>query len=321
MNAKTALITGIGGQDGAYLAQFLLGKEYKVIGTSRDAEIGSFHSLHQLGIRDRVQIVSMAPNDFKSTLTVLANTKPHEIYHLAGQTSVGLSFGQPSETVDSILHGTLNILEAMRFLALQSKFYHASSSECFGDTKGLAADETTPFNPVSPYGVAKSAAHWIVRNYREGHGMFATNGILFNHESALRPSRFVTQKIVSAAHRISKGSKELLSLGNLHVSRDWGWSPEYVDAMWRILQSETPDDFVIATGESQSLQYFCQQTFQYFGLDWADYVRIDSNLKRSNEIPWSQGNATKAYETLGWRADKKIDDIIQLLCAAQISKN
>jgi GDPmannose 4,6-dehydratase len=220
MKSKTALITGIGGQDGAYLAQFLLEKKYTAIGTSRDAEIGSFHPLHQLGIRDRVQIVSMAPNDFKSTLTVLANTKPDEIYHLAGQSSVGLSFGQHSETVDSILHGTLNILEAMRFLALQTKFYHASSSESFGDTKGSAADESTPFNPVSPYGVAKSAAHWIVRNYRDGHGMFAANGILFNHESTLRPSRFVTQKIVSAARRIAHGSKEMLRLGDLSVTRD-----------------------------------------------------------------------------------------------------
>lgn len=179
---KTALITGIGGQDGVYLARFLLGKGYVVFGTSRDAGASSFSSLARLGIIGQVSLLSMAPHDFKSTLTVIAKVKPDEIYHLAGQTSVGLSFEQPSETIESITIGTLNILEALRFLKLPAKLYHASSSECFGDTQGALADEHTLFNPVSPYAVAKAAAHWLVRNYREAHAMFAVNGILFNHE-------------------------------------------------------------------------------------------------------------------------------------------
>jgi GDPmannose 4,6-dehydratase len=219
---KTALITGIGGQDGAYLAQLLASKGYKVFGTSRDAGVSRFDSLARLGIHGRVNLLSMAPNDFKSTLTAISKARPDEIYHLAGQTSVGLSFEQPSETIESITIGTLNILEALRFLGLPAKFYHASSSECFGDTGGAPADEHTSFNPVSPYAVAKSAAHWLVRNYREAHKMFATNGILFNHESDLRPARFVTQKVVQAAYRISCGSTEKLTLGDLSISRDWG---------------------------------------------------------------------------------------------------
>lgn len=312
---KTALITGIGGQDGAYLAQLLLNKGYAVWGTSRDAGVSGFGSLARLGIIGQVKLLSMAPHDFKSTLTVISKVQPDEIYHLAGQTSVGLSFEQPSETIDSITIGTLNILEALRFLKLPAKFYHASSSECFGDTGGVPADENTSFNPVSPYAVAKSAAHWLVRNYREAHNMFAVNGILFNHESELRPERFVTQKVVRAAYRISQGSTEKLTLGALCISRDWGWAPEYVEAMWLMLQAEQANDFVIATGQTNSLQDFVAQTFACFGLDWIQHVEHDDQLMRPNEIAWSQGNPEKARQLLGWQATKHMSDVIKILCS------
>ncbi|HZW86474.1 MAG TPA: GDP-mannose 4,6-dehydratase [Gallionella sp.] len=314
---KTALITGIGGQDGAYLAQLLVSKGYKVFGTSRDAGASRFDSLVRLGIASQVNLLSMAPNDFKSTLTAISKASPDEIYHLAGQSSVGLSFEQPSETIESITIGTLNILEALRFMGMPAKFYHASSSECFGDTGGASADEQTPFNPVSPYAVAKSAAHWLVRNYREAHKIYAASGIFFNHESVLRPARFVTQKVVQTAYRISCGSTEKLTLGDLNVSRDWGWAPEYADAMWRILQADHPDDFVIATGETNSLRDFVEQSFTHFGLDWAEHIRHDDQLIRPNEILWSQGNPDKARKILGWQAGKRMRDVVKILCDAQ----
>ncbi len=313
---KTALITGIGGQDGAYLAQLLLTKGYVVFGTSRDAGVSSFSSLTRLGINDQVKLLSMAPHNFKSTLTVISKVQPDEIYHLAGQTSVGLSFEQPLETIESITIGTLNILEALRFLKLPAKFYHASSSECFGDTDGVSADEHTPFNPVSPYAVAKAAAHWLVRNYRESHSMFAVNGILFNHESELRPERFVTQKVVRAAYRISKGSAEILTLGDLSISRDWGWAPEYVEAMWLMLQAKKADDFVIATGQAHTLKDFVAQAFACYGLDWTKHVVYDDRLIRPNENAWSQGCPDKAQRILGWQATKKMNDVVKILCGA-----
>lgn len=317
--SKSALITGVGGQDGAYLAQLLVNKGYKVFGTSRDAGVSRFDSLVRLGVAEKVNLLSMAPHDFKSTLTAISKARPDEIYHLAGQTSVGLSFEQPSETIESITIGTLNILEVLRFLGMPARFYHASSSECFGNTGGMAADEHTPFNPVSPYAVAKCAAHWLVRNYREAHKMYASNGILFNHESELRPARFVTQKVVQTAYRISCGSTEKLTLGDLSISRDWGWAPEYVEAMWRILQADHANDFVIATGEANSLKDFVDQVFSYFGLDWTQHVLHDDQFLRPNEIPWSQGNPDKAHKILGWQASKRMGDVIKILCEAQSS--
>jgi GDPmannose 4,6-dehydratase len=312
--AKTALITGVGGQDGAYLAQLLLTKGYVVFGTSRDAGVSNFSSLTRLGILDQIKLLSMVPHDFKSTLKVISKVQPDEMYHLAGQTSVGLSFEQPSETIESITIGTLNILDALNFLKLPAKFYHASSSEIFGDTDGVSADEHTPFNPVSLYAVAKAAAHWLVRNYRESHSMFAVNGILFNHESELRPERFVTQKVVRAAYRIAQGSTEKLTLGALCISRDWGWAPEYVEAMWLMLQAEQADDFVIATGQANSLKDFVAQAFACYGLEWTQYVVHDDQLMRPNENAWSQGNPAKAKQLLGWQATKKMNDVVKILC-------
>lgn len=307
---KKALICGISGQDGAYLAEFLLNRGYIVFGTSRDAKMNHFANLHKLGIHNRVHIISMAINDFRSVISSIKEIQPHEIYNLAGQSSVALSFEQPVETLESITIGTLNLLESIRFLDESIKFYNAASSECFGDTGGVSADEKTPFRPRSPYAVAKAAAYWEVANYREAYGLKACSGILFNHESPLRPERFVTQKIIKAACRISSNSKEKLYLGNLSISRDWGWAPEYVEAMWKMLQLDTLDDFVIATGRSSTLESFVGQAFAYFDLDWREYVEVNPKFLRPSEILYSCGNPIKAEKELGWIAQYKTEKVV-----------
>ena len=311
-NGKRALICGISGQDGAYLAQLLLNKGYEVYGTSRDAQMSSFHNLVRLNIRNRVTTESMAPNDFRSVLQVLAKVKPDELYNLSGQSSVGLSFQQPVETLESISVGTLNILEAIRFIDLPVRFYNAGSGECFGNISE-AADENTPFHPRSPYAVAKSAAFWEVANYREAYGLFACSGILFNHESPLRPERFATKKIVSAACRIAAGSREKLSLGNTSICRDWGWAPEYVEAMWLMLQQKDPDDYVIATGESHSLEEFVAAAFDSVGLDWRAHVVSDPSLYRPTELAIGRGNPEKSQKRLGWKAQYKMHDVVRMM--------
>ncbi len=310
---KKALICGISGQDGAYLAQLLLNKGYIVCGTSRDAQITSFHNLVRLGIREQVKLESATLTDFRSVLQVLTKIQPDEVYNLAGQSSVGLSFEQPVETLESLATGTLNLLEAIRFLGQPIKLYSAGSSECFGDTNNQAADEMTPFRPRSPYGVAKAAAFWEVANYREAYGLFACSGILFNHESPLRPERFVTQKIIATACRIAAGSQEQLLLGNTTIQRDWGWAPEYVEAMYLILQQEQPDDYVIATGHTHSLDDFVAATFAYFNLDWQDHVVTNSSLFRPTDISVSKGNPAKAKQQLGWQAASKMEDVVRMM--------
>jgi GDPmannose 4,6-dehydratase len=311
-----ALILGVAGQDGCYLARLLLQKGYEVVGTSRDAMAASFANLDRLGIRAEVQTASAAINDFRSVLTVIQKHRPDEIYNLAGQTSVGLSFEQPVEAMESIAAGTLNVLEAIRFVDRPIRFYNAGSGECYGETGDTPADEQTAFWPRSPYAVAKSSAHWLVRNYRESHGLHGCTGILFNHESPLRPERFVTQKIVRAAARISAGSKEKLRLGNMGVRRDWGWAPEYVEAMWLIVQQDQPDDFVIATGRTESLEYFTQQAFAYFDLDWRDFTTTETGLFRPSDIGTSSGNPAKAKDKLGWSAQTDVDGVIASMCEA-----
>lgn len=316
--SKRALICGVNGQDGAYLARLLLSKGYQVWGTSRDAQASSFANLKSLGIRDQVTLLSMASNDFRSVLTTLKNCVPDEVYFLSGQTSVGLSFDQPVETLESITTGTLNLLEAIRFLDRPISLYHASSSECFGDAGQQASKEDMPFRPRSPYAVAKASAHWLVANYREAYGLYASNGILFNHESPLRPTRFVTRKIISAACRIANGSKEKLELGRLDIVRDWGWAPEYVEAMWLMLQQEKADDFIVATGEANSLEEFVKYTFEALGLDWKDHVVTDRTLFRPTDLLWSQGDASKAKTILGWQATSKMRDVVQKMINAEI---
>jgi len=310
---KRALICGISGQDGAYLARLLLEKDYEVFGTSRDAQVSAFSNLHRLGIYQRVQTCSMALNDFRSVLHVLSKVEPDEVYNLSGQSSVGLSFDQPAETMESISSGTLNLLEAIRFLAKRTRLYSAGSSECFGDTGGIPANELTPFRPRSPYAVAKCAAHWQVANYREAYDLFACSGILFNHESCLRPERFVTRKIVEAARRIANGSKESLALGNTKIVRDWGWAPEYVKAMWQMLQMDRPEDYVIATGKSISLEHFVELVFAEFNLDWRIHVETNTDLYRPTDIAESRANPEKAAERLGWKARYKVDDLVRMM--------
>jgi GDPmannose 4,6-dehydratase len=255
----------------------------------------------------------MAPNDFRSVLQVLAKVVPDEIYNLAGQSSVGLSFDQPVETLESISVGTLNLLEAMRFIGSPMKLYSAGSSECFGNTGGEPADEDTPFRPRSPYAVAKATAYWEVANYREAYNLFACTGILYNHESPLRPERFVTQKIIQSACRIAAGSQEKLHLGNISISRDWGWAPEYVEAMWLMLQQETADDFVIATAETNTLGSFVEEAFLTLGLNWQEHVINDQSLLRPSEIMVSRGNAGKAAKLLGWRAKYRMRDVVKMM--------
>jgi GDPmannose 4,6-dehydratase len=309
---KKALIIGVSGQDGAYLAQLLLSKGYEVYGTSRDHEVGSFKNLQTLGIKDQVKLTSMVTSDFRSVLTALQKADADEIYNLAGQTSVGMSFDYPVETFDSIMIGTMNLLECIRLLKKTVRFYNAGSSEVFGNTP-TPADEDTPFRPRSPYATAKAAAHYAVANYREAYGLFAATGILFNHESPLRPERFVTQKIIKAAVRIANGSKERLKLGNLDIHRDWGWAPDYVDAMWRILQVDKADDFVIATGEMHSLNEFLEKAFEAVGLNAWDHVDADPSLLRPSDIKKSVGNPVKANENIGWHPKIKFELIINQL--------
>jgi GDPmannose 4,6-dehydratase len=313
---KKALVTGISGQDGAYLAKLLLEKGYQVWGTSRDAQVSSFKNLERLSIRNDVQLASVALNDFRSVIQVLFKVQPDEIYNLGGQSSVSLSFEQPVETQESIYLGTLNLLEAIRFTGKGIKLYNASSSECFGDIGGAAATEETAFRPRSPYAVAKSAAFWQVANYREAYNIFACSGILFNHESPLRPERFVTQKIVRAACRIAKGAKEKLTLGNTEIQRDWGWAPEYVEAMFLMLQQPTPEDYVIATGETRKLQDFIDVAFQTVGLDWRQHTATDKTLYRPTEIMIGRGNALKAELKLGWKPKHKMDDVARMMVEA-----
>jgi GDPmannose 4,6-dehydratase len=317
---EKALIFGVSGQDGAYLAKLLLNKGYTVYGTSRDAQVSSFRNLEYLGIRDRVELRSAALNDFRSVLQVMSKIQPDEVYNLAGQTSVGLSFEQPVETLESIAIGTLNILEAIRFIGTPIKFYNAASSEVFGDINGAAADESTPFSPRSPYAVAKATAFWEVANYREAYGLFACSGILFNHDSPLRPERFVTQKIVSSACRIAAGTQDKLYLGNIDIQRDWGWAEDYVEAMYLMLQQDQSDDYVIATGESYKLAEFIEIAFRLVNLDWQDYVISDKNLRRPTDLAISRGAPHKAKAKLGWEAKHKIADIVRLMIAARVDK-
>lgn len=310
---KTALICGVSGQDGAYLARLLLDKGYQVFGGSRDAQMTSFTNLTRLGIRNDVRTVSISINDFRSVLQTLLKVKPDEVYNLAGQSSVGLSFEQPVETLDSISIGTLNLLEAIRFSQLPIKFYNAGSSECFGDTGSIAADENTPFRPRSPYGVAKAAAFWQVANYREAYQLHASTGILFNHESPLRPERFVTQKIVAAACQIANGSKEILTLGNINIARDWGWAPDYVEAMWLMLQQDQADDYVIATGTTHKLSDFIRIVFETVGLDWQNYVHVDSSFFRPTDIVEGHANPIKAFKKLQWQATASMVEVGRMM--------
>lgn len=309
---KTALIFGVSGQDGAYLAHMLLARGYRVHGASRDAEAWRFGNLLRLGIRDRVQLHSASLADFRSTLSILTDVAPDEIYNLAGQSSVALSFNQPVETFESVTAGTLNILECIRYVKQPLRMFNAVSSECYGDTSEPANEETA-FRPCSPYAMAKSAAFWAVKTYREAYGLQVCSGILSNHESPIRPERYVCRKIVAAAVRIANGSDERLALGNVAIQRDWGLAAEYADAMWRILQQERVDDYVIATGETSTLREFMDVVFASVDLDVNEHVTIDESLFRPLDVSVSRLNPQKARDRLGWGARYKGRRLAELL--------
>ncbi len=310
-----ALICGVNGQDGSYLAQLLLEKGYKVWGTSRDVQASSMANLARLGIDKQITLLSMAQADFRSVFSAMERSDPDEVYFLSGQSSVGLSFEQPAETLESIVSGALNLLEVMRLRKRACRLYHAGSSECFGDTAGVPADEHTPFRPRSPYAVAKASAHWLVSNYRESYGLHASTGILFNHESPLRPRRFVTQKIIHATRRIAAGSQERLTLGRLDIRRDWGWAPEYVDAMWRMVQQQTPEDLVIATGKTCSLEDFVAAAFAQHDLDWREHVDVSQEFFRPTDIAYSGASPARAQEVIGWHARTDMAGVVGKMIA------
>jgi GDPmannose 4,6-dehydratase len=317
---KTALITGIGGQDGGYLAAYLLSKGYRVVGTSRDTASGRFEGLRALGILERVAIQSMSLVDFRSTMQVVARSCPDEIYNLAGQTSVFASFEQPVETFESIVVGCVNLLEAIRILEAPIRLYNAGSSEMFGSTGDEAATEETTIKPRSPYGIAKATSFWQVAQYREAYSLHACTGILFNHESPLRPERFVTQKIVAAACRIAAGEQQTLSLGDLTVCRDWGWAPEYVVAMHRMLQLEQPEDLVIATGQTHSLEDFVSEAFAAVGLNWRRHVRHDQRFVRPTELACGRADPSRARRAIGWQALYQMPDVARMMVEARLAE-
>jgi GDPmannose 4,6-dehydratase len=303
LTARTALIFGVSGQDGAYLSRLLLEKNYEVHGVSR---------------RDGVAMHTASMQDTDALRNLIDNVRPDEIYNLTGPSSVAQSFAMPQITIDSIVGAHRSLLEALRRSGSRSRLYHAASSECFGDLpRGSAADEHTPFAPRSPYAAAKAEAHRLTIEYRERFGIYAVSGLASNHESPLRGEQFVTKKIVSAAAAAAKGRLEQkLSLGNLSASRDWGYAPEYVDAMWRMLQQDQPADYVVATGESHTVEELAAAAFAAFGLDHREHIVVQPTLLRASDIQYSRGNPARARESLGWEAKTKFAALVRLLVAS-----
>jgi GDPmannose 4,6-dehydratase len=310
MTTKTALIVGITGQDGAYLARHLFGLGYRVIGTSRDAQMCDTSRLDLLGVLGDIELVSLAPNDFRSVLKVVSSAEPEEIYNLSGQTSVGLSFDQPVECMESISVATLNLLEVIRYLGGPIRFFNAGSSECFGDVGNTPATEQTPLHPRSPYAVAKAASFWQISTYRDAYAMFACTGILANHESPLRPKRFVTQKIIAGVSAIKKGHQSRLQLGNLEVWRDWGWAPDYVKAMHLMLQAQEPRDYLIASGTTTSLREFVHCAFDVAELSVDDHLESVDLYRRPADLDYSALNPRLIQEELGWSSNRSIREIV-----------
>jgi len=312
---RRALIIGISGQDGAYLAGFLLDKSYMVYGSTRDLNMQVFSNLAKLDILDKVNLVQIAPEDEKDVLSGIARCEPDEIYFLSGQSSVGYSFEQPVLTFSSIALATMHVLNSIKELNRPIRLFNASSGDCYGET-ATPATELTVFSPRSPYAVAKAASHMAVANYRTSFNLYCCSGILFPHESPLRSSRFVTQKIVSAAFAISKGSKDKLRLGNLSISRDWGYAGDYVSAMWAMLQQTKAEDFIISTGICHSLAEFLEIVFRHVDLDWKEHVLSDPQFIRSTDIQKCLGSPMKAKEKLGWKATTSLESIVKKMFEA-----
>ncbi|MBN2421488.1 GDP-mannose 4,6-dehydratase [Candidatus Woesearchaeota archaeon] len=318
---KRALITGVTGQDGAYLAKLLLEKGYKVYGTFRRISTPNFWRLKSLKLLDKITLVSLDMTDQSSMVELFSKFKFDEVYNLAAQSFVGGSFDHPLTSTEVDAMGTLKLLDAIRILSPKTKFYQASSSEMFGDVgKNIPQDEDTPLNPRSPYAAAKVFAHHVVKNYREAYGLFACAGILFNHESPYRGLEFVTRKITNAAARIKVGEQTELMLGNLDAMRDWGHARDYVEAMWLMLQQDKPDDFVIATGETHTVKEFVELTFKTLGLNYKDYVKTDPKFMRPSEVNLLLGNPAKAFKKLGWKPKTKFSDLVSEMVKTDLER-
>lgn len=315
---KTALITGILGQDGPYLAKLLLEKDYKVYGLIRRYSTTNFSNLDFLGITDKIEYVVGDMTDEAALLHIIRSIKPDEVYNLAAQSFVGSSWDLPMVTTDVNALGTLRILNAIKLHSPLTKFYQASTSEIYGNSSiNGRQDELTPFTPRSPYAIAKLYAYWMTVNYRESYGMFACNGILFNHESPLRGEEFVTRKITKGVAKIALGLDTKITLGNLDAKRDWGFAGDYVEAMWQMLQVESPKDYVIATGQSHSIRDLLDIAFNYIGVsDWGKFIAIDPRFKRPNELDALTGNAAKAREELGWSPKMDFKDLVASMVEA-----
>ena len=317
---KTALITGITGQDGSYLAELLLEKGYRVIGGKRRTSTIRTERIDHIYEDENFILEYFDLNDSSSMWKLLKQYEPDEIYNLAAQSHVRVSFDVPINTVDGVALGTLRLLEAMRHIVPEARLYQASSSEMFGDNPDYPFDESSTLMPASPYACAKVFAHNLIRNYRESYGLHVSSGILFNHESPRRGETFVTRKITLAAARIKLGLQDKLYLGNLAAHRDWGYAGDYVEMMWLMLQQDTPDDYVISTGETHTVEQFLYQVFAAAGLDPKEYVEIDERLFRPHEVPYLLGDSTKAKERLGWVPETKFKQLAELMYNSDYEK-
>ncbi len=319
----TAFITGITGQDGAYLSQLLLGKGYRVVGLLRRSASADMvgERLRWLGIIDDVELLDGNMTDLSSLIRLIADTRPDEVYNLAAQSFVAASWHQPILTGNVTGIGATHMLEAVRIAHAGARFYQASSSEMFGKIQATLQNEATPFYPRSPYAVAKLYAHWMTVNYRESFGMHASSGILFNHESPLRGIEFVTRKITDGVARIKLGLASELKLGNLAATRDWGHARDYVQAMWLMLQQASPDDYVVATGRTTSIAEFCRIAFSHAGLNWQDHVVTDAAFMRPAEVDVLQGDPTKARQVLGWSSQTSLEDMAAEMVEADIARH
>ncbi len=320
MADKRALITGITGQDGAYLAKFLLEKNYKVYGTYRRISTPNFWRLQALDVFDKVQLIPADLIDASSLMEALKISMPDEVYHLAAQSFVNASFEQPIATGDITGLGVTRILEAIRHMCPDAKFYQASTSELYGNNNHVPQSENTPFHPTSPYAAAKLSGYWITKIYREGYNLFACNGILFNHESPLRGLEFVTRKISNAVAKIHLGLEKELHLGNLNAMRDWGYALDYVKSMWLMLQQKEPDDYVIATDETHSVGEFAEKAFAAADLNWKDYVKLDKAFLRPIDVDVLKGDYSKAKAKLGWQPEVKFEKLVKIMVEADVER-
>jgi GDPmannose 4,6-dehydratase len=317
---KSAFITGITGQDGAYLAQLLLAKDYRVTGMLARRSSDTLWRLRELGIAEQVDLIDGDLTDITSILRALESCKPDEIYNLAAQSFVATSWRQPLLTAKITGVGAINLLEAIRIFIPTARYYQASTSEMFGLIQAERQNERTPFYPRSPYGVAKLFAHWSTVNYRESFGLHASSGILFNHESPLRGIEFVTRKVTDGVARIKLGQVRELRLGNIDAKRDWGYAGDYVDAMWRMLQQSQPDDFVIATGRTASVREMCRLAFAHVGLNYEDHVVVDPQYFRPAEVDVLLGDPSKAAEKLGWVASTTLEELVAMMVNADLRR-